>query len=428
MRKGRITLRRPPFAKATGGKGGGGENGIGAGTLVGVGGGKGEVGRIGASGRGMVGIGLGWLGKLDMVEVKLLGMKSITLILRWFQEKPVGLVAGVIIIGIPGVIYGSYLLAYRNKVYPGVKVAGIILSNRSGEEAARLIGQRIGEQGVPTMRLVGEEKVFDIDAAGIDLEYDVGQTVTAAMRVGRGKEAGENIKEQWRSWWTGIDMSVNFKLNEEKLVAAVATVAAEIDKPVVPPAVMMEEEVKITEGEDGREVNRDQLIEAILTAWGELRFSPIMIPIEEKKLAVTEEQKQRTRWRAEQLGGDKLTVRDEDQTWTLTDKELVIFLKFEGGWDEAKMASYAATLAGAVDRPAQNAAFRFENGRVNEFRPGKDGWKLDQTDTAAKIKTAMEKLETEGEQGEKIILAIKKTPPQIATDQVNNFGIKELLG
>ena len=110
----------------------------------------------------MVGIGLGWLGKLDMVEVKLLGMKSITLILRWFQEKPVGLVAGVIIIGIPGVIYGSYLLAYRNKVYPGVKVAGIILSNRSGEEAARLIGQRIGEQGVPTMRLVGEEKVFDI--------------------------------------------------------------------------------------------------------------------------------------------------------------------------------------------------------------------------------------------------------------------------
>lgn len=330
--------------------------------------------------------------------------------------------------GIPGVIYASYLLAYRNKVYPGVKVAGITLSNRSGEEAVRLIGQRIGEQGVPTMRLVEREKVFDIDAAGIDLEYDVGQTVTAAMRVGRGKEAGENIKEQWRSWWTGIDVPVNFKLNEEKLVAAVATVAAEIDKPVVPPAVMVEEEVKITAGEDGREVNRAQLIEAMITSWGELRFSPIVIVVEEKKSAVTQEQREQTRRRAEQLGGDKLTVRGEDQTWTLTNKELVSFLKFEGGWDEAKIASYAATLAGAVDRLAQNAAFRFENGRVNEFRPGKDGWKLDQEDTAAKIKTAMERLETEGEQEEKITLAIKKTPPQIATDQVNSFGIKELLG
>lgn len=66
MRKGRISLRRPPFAKATEGEGGGGEDGESVGTLVGVGGGKGEVGRIGASGRGMLGTGLGWLGKLDI--------------------------------------------------------------------------------------------------------------------------------------------------------------------------------------------------------------------------------------------------------------------------------------------------------------------------------------------------------------------------
>lgn len=350
-------------------------------------------------------------------------MKSIALVKRWLQEKPWGWVAGVMIMGIPGVIYASYLLAYRNRVYPGVRVGQINLGNRSAAEARVLINQELTAQGKAILRLQWQDQEWELDLGAMDLDYDVDRTVTKALRMGR-----DDKRDQWRAWFEGVSIPMEWQINEEVLVAAVATVAAEIDKPVVPPAVMVEEEVKITAGEDGREVNRAQLIEAMVTSWGNLSFSPIVIAVEEKKSAVTEEQREQTRRRAEQLGRDKLTVRGEDQTWTLTNKELVSFLKFEGGWDEAKIASYAATLAGAVDRPAQNAAFRFESGRVNEFRPGRDGWKLDQADAAAKMKQAMGRLETESQQEEKIVLAIKKTPPQIATDQVNSFGIKELLG
>jgi hypothetical protein len=57
---------------------------------------------------------------------------------------------------------------------------------------------------------------------------------------------------------------------------------------------------------------------------------------------------------------------------------MINFLSFTGGWDEEKIASYTAGLAKAINRPAQDALFNFQSGRVIEFKPAKEGLILDE--------------------------------------------------
>ena len=351
-------------------------------------------------------------------------MKSITLIRRWLQEKPVGLTAAVIIMGLPGVIYGSYLLAYRNKIYPGVKVGQVELGNRSITEARGLIEGKLEGQNPVGLRLQWQEQTWELDLAVMDLKYDADKTAREALKIGR-----DNKLDQWRAWFEGVSVPVEWQINEEVLVGAVATVAAQIDKPMIKPEIKLnEKELEVLRGENGWEVEKDKLMQKIYQRLDEGEPAVIDVSVREIVSTIGEAEIQATVERANKLVGDQLVLEAPENSHVLKSGELISFLDFEGGIDEIKVASYAATVAKTVDRPPQNAAFRFESGKVREFKPGKEGLKLNQTETILQMAAAIDQLQEEGVDNQKIGLMVTKTPPAVKTDQVNSFGIKELLG
>ena len=351
-------------------------------------------------------------------------MKSITLIRRWLQEKPVGLTAAVIIMGLPGVIYGSYLLAYRNKIYPGVKVGQVELGNRSITEARGLIEGKLEGQNPVGLRLQWQEQTWELDLAVMDLKYDADKTAREALKIGR-----DNKLDQWRAWFEGVSVPVEWQINEEVLVGAVATVAAQIDKPMIKPEIKLnEKELEVLRGENGCEVEKDKLMQKIYQRLDEGEPAVIDVSVREIVSTIGEAEIQATVERANKLVGDQLVLEAPENSHVLKSGELISFLDFEGGIDEIKVASYAATVAKTVDRPPQNAAFRFESGKVREFKPGKEGLKLNQTETILQMAAAIDQLQEEGVDNQKIGLMVTKTPPAVKTDQVNSFGIKELLG
>ncbi len=97
-----------------------------------------------------------------------------------------------------------------------------------------------------------------------------------------------------------------------------------------------------------------------------------------------------------------------------------------GGFDETEVANSVKDLSKGVNRVAENAAFQFEDGRVKEFRPGRDGIVVKEGELVAEVGRAFEKI-VGGEEVE-ISLPVKRTPPVTATADVNDMGIKELLG
>lgn len=89
-------------------------------------------------------------------------------------------------------------------------------------------------------------------------------------------------------------------------------------------------------------------------------------------------------------------------------------------------------LATTIDYPYQDALFQFEKGKVTLFQPSKLGRELDKTKTKQMIDSYIITFSRESSQTSPqdmiINLPVQTLIPRIATENSNNFGIKELLG
>ena len=97
-------------------------------------------------------------------------------------------------------------------------------------------------------------------------------------------------------------------------------------------------------------------------------------------------------------------------------------------WNGAPVDELLSTIEDEVNIPAQDALFTFGNGRVTAFRPSKDGRALNRNAAYKRIYDAVYGLSKGTITGLTVPLPIETVHPAITTDQVNSFGIKELIG
>ncbi|MFH1235713.1 MAG: VanW family protein [Parcubacteria group bacterium] len=79
-------------------------------------------------------------------------------------------------------------------------------------------------------------------------------------------------------------------------------------------------------------------------------------------------------------------------------------------------------IAAEISRPAQEAKFEMQNGRVTVFQPSKNGVALNMEKTLAALNGAL------AGGGATVEIAVNETAPEIKTDEVNTLGITELVG
>ncbi|TSC53188.1 MAG: VanW family protein, partial [Microgenomates group bacterium LiPW_16] len=92
-------------------------------------------------------------------------------------------------------------------------------------------------------------------------------------------------------------------------------------------------------------------------------------------------------------------------------------------FDNEVLEDFLENFAKKVDVPPQEALFKFEIGRVTAFQPSSTGQALDRQ----KAKADLAKFVSPPASGT-IKLSTVPIEPKVKTSQVNNLGIKELLG
>jgi vancomycin resistance protein YoaR len=151
----------------------------------------------------------------------------------------------------------------------------------------------------------------------------------------------------------------------------------------------------------------------------------------EIKPKLSEDQVDKVRNKANSLLGKKLIIKDPEssQTWELDDNLLLTWLDLQtGDWDKQAVRDWVSQLAQTVNKDPQNATFRFVGlGRVEEFKPAKNGVAVLEENTADSIIVALNLLD-QNAGPQYLNLAVRDTQPEIATGDVNNLGIKELIG
>ena len=359
--------------------------------------------------------------------VKIINSKKVKLAAKW-----TGIGLGGILIILSGLL-SIYHLAYWQKIYPHVLVGNVDISNLTIDEAENKLKQVV-PTGKPMLELKFETQVFGVKLN--DLSYDPQTTAEAAYVLGRDKDFLTNLKLKWQWWWQSTEILMRYQVDNESLSREIEVILAQVEEPVIEPSLKLNEDtsVSLIPGKNGRLVEKEKMWEMIDQKIGGLEFGEVELPIKMMAVEVSGDELALAQARAESLKLKKLQLNYEDYWETFLGQELLDLVDFEGGFDEDKIASVSSSLAEGIDRSPQNAAFRFEGGRVAEFKPALKGQELNLEETVEVIKNKLVELEEQECKEEvkcEVVVAklvVNTTEPEVSIAEVNDLGIKELLG
>jgi vancomycin resistance protein YoaR len=201
--------------------------------------------------------------------------------------------------------------------------------------------------------------------------------------------------------------------------------------PIDPMITVLGQKVQITNGVNGVLLDNAMMEARIREAASNLDTRAVQVPTLTASRQLTHDQMEILQTRAEKLVSSSLTLVLDDEKTRLSGKEIVALLSTKGAEavvDSEAVTQYVVGLGDSFNKEPQDARFAFEDGKVQEFAPGKDGVAVDIQSTATKIQTTIEKFINEDSKNETIEIAATRTPPQVTTDKVNELGIKERIG
>jgi len=348
---------------------------------------------------------------------------------KWFRKNKLAWVFPSSLCLLVFLTFITYHLAYWDKIYPGIKVLSLNLSNRTQAQAMDKLTDFLNQKDFHQIQVQYDSQSWVISFESIKFQPETETTIQKAYSLGRKDSFIENLQTKWQAWHQGLNLPLSYTLDEDSLREQIATFSAEIYVPTVEPQIKVNGQlVGIEPGKAGQEVNQRSLLLQIKQQLQNYQTEPIILPVIQLDPQLTEEETEETKKRAESLLGKSIKITVGDQVFNLDQEILISFLDFRHGFDQVKIEEYLKNLGQSVNRPPENAAFRFENNRVLVFKPAEQGIEIDEKQALKDLNQILNQIEEAEEKELALTLQIRETPPTVKTEDVNDLGIKELLG
>lgn len=322
---------------------------------------------------------------------------------------------------------------YKNRLLPGTQIGGVDVSGMTRMQAEEILIRSWPKEGA--ISLEWNSLNFPITYQQLNLEYDALATINQIGVVSERQEILKIIPTLINNQNTRINHEPIFEINNEELNKQVANVAGEINIPAQNPEILYDKgtaTITVTSGENGQEVDQELLKQRILAAIRSFSNQPLSIPVRQLQPKLSEQQIALVKTRAMKMVNKGLTLRlsKENQEWKIETEQLIRWLEpAEAGWKEMDIGQWVTELAQTIDRPAQNASFRFvPGGKVEEFKPEKDGYQINQAELVRLIQVALGELEMGIDTNKQIEVVVGTTKPEVLAGQINDLGIKTLIG
>jgi vancomycin resistance protein YoaR len=320
-----------------------------------------------------------------------------------------------------------YHLYFLGRIYPGVRVAGYKISGKTEKEAISFLSNKITPPQNITLRNSGQ--VFNIPLSSISFSYDFEKTVNNIYFSDRFPNHLESLYKTTLYLFRNANYPLEINFDEEKLKDNLSVVAEQVSVESVYPSVKYESgEVVINTGSPGKEINQEIIIKEIRNNLSEAKFSPININTVFVDPTLSQEEALLLEQRATNLLDKNLAISFEFQEFNYSKNDLFKLLDGHNGYIDKEIGAIIDTISLNVERNPQNPVFIFADGKVKEFSPARDGVKVEKEKLLSLIKESLQKLESSEDKKVSINIPTVNTPPDYNTEEVNNLGIKELLG
>ncbi len=330
-----------------------------------------------------------------------------------------------VLAGLLGMIAITRII-WHSKFYPNVTIANLAVGGMTRVEAATALKQAISERKI-TLNFNGHS--WELDAKSVDINID--ESLNSAYRVGR-----RLVLRDYALVFVAQPQEFGLVLGTGTTPEYIKMVE-EIAQTVEIPSIQTELSVKngvvnLINGHDGLAVDTQELSKIIGERVTLLSPDPVTVPTRVILTQLRDDEQTVLKERATTLLPKQLILGLDDERIKLLGVELIQLLSREPAQnklvDSNAVAEYVGGLKESLNREAVDAKFKYEDGRVTEFAPGRDGIRVDLEKTAQSIELAMATLSENEEKETKIEIVVDRTSPKVTIDKINELGIKERIG
>jgi vancomycin resistance protein YoaR len=269
-------------------------------------------------------------------------------------------------------------------------------------------------------------QIFSIDTASISATINTDKIASSLLY----RRLDEGIVNYIKYFFNPKKFDLNISYDENKLIDKIQNIASQIDKPFIPTELIIKnKKITATTGSVGLSVNQELLKNNITSNLTLGKFNDLII-IETKAIGYipNDLQIEQTVIRANNLLGKSILMSTNSNSIIIDDQTLISWIDFNNDFQKDKINSYSQNIVKSLQQEPVDAVFKFENGQVLEFNPARNGIIVNPDKLSEEIIASFKNIEKSMEKEEKLSLSYESVEPKIKNSDVNNLGIKELLG
>ena len=332
---------------------------------------------------------------------------------------------------------------YNDRVPPGVTFSGINLVGLTSGEAADAIEKKLDEiagggfaflcnnRSFKVPMLVGSEINPELSLRLVNFKTE--EMADMASGFGRGKNFFDSFRKKITLLARPREVLPMYEINQDLLRKALKQYLSGLNEPMRETNLKISKDLTfvVSPGSPGVEIDYEALVEKIDGRLRDLDFSPIIIApqIAEPQISVSEAAA-KINEADEILALAPLTITYDGDTYKASKATLGSWLALKkiGGqaviiFARDEVEKYFNRLAGYIERKPQEPKLSIAAGRVADFIPPRDGLEIDrEANFSLFTKTFLREKKNGAE------LVVNKRSPITKVGDINNLGIKEIVG
>ncbi len=343
------------------------------------------------------------------------------------KKKNLRLIKVVITIIVVVALFCLFLQFYfSNKIGLNIYISDVYVGGKTLNEAEDIIkDKKLPEKLI----LVVKNQKKEIATTEIVNEVKYKDTVTRAYHFANSGNIFFDFIGRLKLLFKPTNINLDIDFNDTKLTEMLLIVSSKEGSKSIKPSVRITGgQVFVDPGKNGIEVDIESAKQKIKNNLVENQNSEVVINLVETTDALNSDQVQDLKSLAQKIVGKKIELALDFDIIVLDDKTLVSFLNPKGGIDEELIKLSITDISRRINRNPQNSVFIVEDGHVTEFTPSKDGVTVNEKELTLKITESITKLVEDNIKTYSLEIPVVKSPAKIKTGDINNLGIKSLIG
>jgi len=313
------------------------------------------------------------------------------------------------------------------KISPGIKIAGFDISNKTKDQALRILQENITPKEY--IYLTEKNKKYEINLKDINFSYDLEKTIQKAYCDTRTGNLFYDLCRKINILFQKKNLGLEIIIDETILKKEIQELGKSIEiKPVKPSVLLLNSTINIQEGIKGKVIDYLKLRADIGKNLAFLEEYDLEIPFRQEGTTLNTIEIEIAKERASKIIGKNIVLKHNDLSFNLNDQILISFINPKSEYFDEKILAKISEISSQIDREPQNSVFVFEESRVKEFKPSLDGYEVKKDILKNMVIGNLRTLEQSEEKSINLDIPVKISEPKIQNKDVNNLGIETLLG